>query len=71
MTDKWDDNVPGKFAVNVECIDCDFCRETAPDFFRRSPDGYSYVYKQPEQPSDLEKCFEACEGCPVSAIEAD
>ena len=30
--DKWSDNVRGKFFVDEQCIDCDLCRETAPDF---------------------------------------
>ena len=29
------DNVPGKYYVDDQCIDCDACRETAPDFFAR------------------------------------
>ena len=27
------DNAPGRFYVDDQCIDCDACRETAPDFF--------------------------------------
>ncbi len=49
--DKWQENVPGKFYVDEQCIDCDLCRETAPKFFTRNDDGgYSYVHKQPEKP---------------------
>ena len=45
---KWPVNVKGKFYVDEQCIDCDLCRETAPDFFGRNDDGsYSYVRKQP------------------------
>ena len=46
--DKYEDNVKGKFYVDTECIDCNLCRETAPDNFADHEDGYSYVYKQPE-----------------------
>ena len=28
-------NVPGKFYVDSSCIDCDLCRETAPENFGR------------------------------------
>jgi ferredoxin len=67
-----EENVPGKFYVDDQCIDCDACRETAPDFFRRNDDkGYSYVYKQPERPEDEDLCLEALEGCPVEAIGQD
>ena len=67
--DKNEDNVPGKFYVDSQCIDCDLCRETAPNNFTRSDDeGYSYVYKQPTTPDELALCEEAMEGCPVEAI---
>ena len=28
---KWQDNVPGKYFVDDQCIDCDACRPEAPD----------------------------------------
>ena len=70
--DKWAENVDGKFYVDEQCIDCDLCRETAPDNFTREEDGgYSYVFKQPENDEELELCIEAMEGCPVEAIGND
>jgi len=70
--DKWPVNVPGRFYVDRQCIDCDLCRETAPDFFTRLDDaGHSYVYKQPVTPEDIDLCQEALEGCPVDAIGSD
>lgn len=70
--DKWKENVPGKFYVDSQCIDCDLCRETAPDFFVRQEDGgYSYVTKQPSTPEEIALCEEAKEGCPVEAIGDD
>ena len=69
---KLTENVRGPFYVDDQCIDCDACRETAPDFFRRNDDrGYSFVYRQPETPADRELCLEAMEGCPVEAIGED
>ena len=63
------DNVPGRFYVDDQWIDCDACRETAPDFFTRNDErGYSFVHRQPETESDVEQCMEALEGCPVEAI---
>ncbi len=71
-SDKWPENVSGKFYVDEQCIDCDLCRETAPDFFTRSDDGgYSFVHKQPESQEDIDQCMEALEGCPVEAIGDD
>ncbi len=72
LKDKWPENAAGKFYVDSQCIDCDLCRETAPDFFGRNDDGgYSYVIKQPTTPEDEAKCTEALEGCPVEAIGSD
>ena len=66
------DNVPGKFYVDDQCIDCDACRETAPDFFTRNDDkGYSFVKRQPDTPEAVDLCMEALEGCPVEAIGED
>jgi ferredoxin len=66
------DNVLGAFYVDRECIDCDLCRETAPENFQRNEDeGYSYVYKQPSTEEEIRLCEEALEGCPVEAIGND
>jgi len=71
-SEKWPENVPGKFYVDEQCIDCDLCRETAPDYFARNEDGgYSYVYKQPQTQEGIDQCMEALEGCPVEAIGDD
>ena len=75
MADKEDrneENVVGKFYVDSQCIDCDLCRETAPNNFTRADDeGYSYVFKQPETPEEVAACEEAMQGCPVEAIGND
>lgn len=71
-SEKWNDNVPGKFYVDSQCIDCDLCRETAPDFFGRNDDGgYSFVYRQPETDEEKELCKDAMQNCPVDAIGND
>jgi ferredoxin len=75
MADKenrYEENVPGKFYVDNNCIDCDLCRETAPNNFTRWDDGgYSFVMKQPETPEEEGACKEAMDGCPVEAIGED
>ncbi len=69
---KYPDNTAGKFYVDDQCIDCDLCRETAPDNFTRNEEGgYSFVYKQPTSQDELDLCIEAMEGCPVEAIGND
>lgn len=72
VDEKWPENVKGKFYVDEQCIDCDLCRETAPDFFTRNEDGgYSYVHAQPSDAASVDLCMEALEGCPVEAIGDD
>lgn len=69
---KYADNVPGKFYVDNQCIDCDLCRETAPEIFGRNEiGGYSYVKKQPSTPDEESRARQAMEGCPVNAIGDD
>ena len=69
---KQEENVAGGWFVDVNCIDCDVCRETAPNNFTQQADkGYSYVYKQPENPEEEGQCQEAMEACPVEAIGND
>jgi ferredoxin len=66
---KYPENATGKYYVDNQCIDCDLCRETAPENFKRNDDGgYSVVYKQPGTPEEEARCKEAKEGCPVEAI---
>lgn len=66
------ENVPGAWYVDVNCIDCDVCRETAPNnFTQQTQKGYSYVFKQPTTPEEIELCKEAMDSCPVEAIGSD
>ncbi len=65
-------NVDGKFYVTDECIDCDVCRQTAPDNFGHNEDeGHAFVSKQPETPDEEDLMSEAIESCPVEAIHDD
>ena len=69
IENKYSENVEGQYYVDDQCIDCDLCRETAPNNFTRQEDeGYSYVYKQPDNDEEKAECEEAMEGCPVEAI---
>ena len=64
--DKLSDNVPGKWYVDSNCIDCDVCRTTAPNNFEANEDeGYSFVSKQPENDEEIEQMEEAMESCPT------
>ncbi len=72
VTRKVRENVAGRFYVDATCIDCDLCRETAPENFTRNDgEGHSYVFRQPEGPAQLAACTAAMEECPVEAIGND
>jgi ferredoxin len=71
-TQKQPDNVPGRFFVDFKCIDCDMCREVAPNNFTRSEKELtSFVYRQPSSPEEETFCMEAIAACPVHAIGRD
>ena len=66
------ENVAGRFYVDVTCIDCDLCRETAPLNFQRHHAGRrSYVSHQPADSGQEAACAAAIEECPVEAIGRD
>ena len=69
---KHPDNVPGRYYVDAECIDCDICRDVAPEHFvRNAKSGHSFVGSQPETRKEEALCREALESCPVDAIGDD
>jgi ferredoxin len=69
---KWEDNVPGKFYVDKECILCSLCTDIAPNNFKESDDGdHDFVYKQPMNDDERKQCLDALEQCPVDAIGQD
>ena len=70
--DKVSENVAGRYYVDVQCIDCDVCRVTAPANFRRDEaKGYSFVFRQPGNAEEEVQCQEAMDCCPVEAIGED
>lgn len=69
IENKVEQNVDGTFYVDEQCIDCDLCREVAPNNFKRYDEGgHSYVYKQPDNELESKECSDAMESCPVEAI---
>ncbi len=65
-------NIAGKFYTDSNCSDCDLCRETSPNNFKRDDElGMSYVYRQPTTPEEVTLCEEAKFGCPMDAIGND
>ncbi|YCM42352.1 ferredoxin [Verrucomicrobiaceae bacterium 227] len=65
-------NAPGKFYNDLSCIDCDLCREIAPEIFHRDDDeGLTFVVKQPTSPAEIALAFKALEACPTETIGSD
>jgi ferredoxin len=53
-TDKTDGNATGPYYVDDTCVDCDICRTTASQLFKRNDvSGCSIVYRQPETGEEI------------------
>jgi glyoxylase-like metal-dependent hydrolase (beta-lactamase superfamily II)/ferredoxin len=61
------ENVPGDFYVDESCIDCDACRQIAPEVFRDHGD-QSSVYKQPEGEREVTRALMSLVACPTASI---
>ena len=64
---KLNGNVPGEFYVDASCIDCDLCRQIAPEVFREEEEA-SVVARQPGTPSDALRAEMALVTCPTASI---
>src|SRR2546429_9987034 len=58
------ENVPGEFFVDSTCIDCDTCRQLAPEVFAEAAE-YSFVERQPARAA-----LRALIACPTASIGA-
>lgn len=61
------ENVPGDFFVDRTCIDCDACRQIAPQVFGQGADT-SFVHAQPVTALDRRKAWHALLSCPTGSI---
>ncbi|MEJ2368237.1 MAG: ferredoxin [Acidobacteriota bacterium] len=69
---KVEENTPGRWYVDENCIACDSCCAIAPDNFKMMDDGsYAFVFKQPENEEEEQACIDAQAACPVEAIGDD
>ena len=65
-------NKPGKYYVDIECINCDACILIAPNHFALDEEqDIVFVKRQPVTNEEFALCNEAMEGCPVEAIGSD
>ncbi|HJZ69700.1 MAG TPA: ferredoxin, partial [Blastocatellia bacterium] len=60
-------NVSGDFFVDSTCIDCDLCRQIAPETFSSAGD-QSVVHHQPETPEQEFAALKALVTCPTASI---
>lgn len=69
LADRLPENAPGDFFVDDRCIDCDLCRQLAPDAFARSGrSGRSYVASQPADDPGRDRALRALVTCPTASI---
>ena len=61
------ENVPGDFFVDSTCIDCDACRQIAPETYSEDGDA-SIVYHQPENETETTRALMALVACPTASI---
>ena len=60
-------NADGNFFVDETCINCDTCRQLAPDSFEEVGD-FSAVVRQPEGEAQTRQAYEALLACPTGSI---
>ena len=61
------ENVPGDFFVDSTCIDCDACRQIAPNIFADRGDA-SIVQQQPHTDEEARRALMALVACPTGSI---
>src|SRR5437016_1868725 len=61
------ENVPGDFFVDSTCIDCDACRQIAPETFSDDKE-YSIVHRQPQSGEETRRALMALVACPTASI---
>src|SRR5437879_6332987 len=61
------ENVPGDFFVDSTCIDCDTCRQVAPQLFGEG-DEFAFVHHQPSTTADRREALRALVCCPTGSI---
>ena len=69
LSDRLPENVAGSFYVDSSCIDCDICRQLAPETFRRDDrQGQSIVHAQPAGEAATHRALLSLVACPTSSI---
>jgi glyoxylase-like metal-dependent hydrolase (beta-lactamase superfamily II)/ferredoxin len=61
------ENLPGDFFVDSTCIDCDTCRQLAPQVFGEAADT-AFVHAQPQSSDERREALRALVSCPTGSI---
>ena len=61
------ENVPGDYFVDSTCIDCDTCRQIAPQVFGEATET-AFVHAQPQSQEDRRLALQALVSCPTGSI---
>jgi len=69
IADRLNENAPGAYFVDSSCIDCDTCRQVAPEtYVRVDTVGQSVVHRQPETAGEHRRAAMALVACPTASI---
>ena len=60
-------DAPGDFFVDTTCIDCDTCRQLAPEVFAEAADT-AFVHAQPKTSEQRRRALRALVSCPTGSI---
>lgn len=71
LTQRFSNNVAGRYYVDHTCVRCELCHEMAPDHFTQTQENDGYVCRQPINAAEEKACKVALENCPVGAIGDD
>ena len=72
LSERYEDNVPGKFYTNKNCVLCNECFDIAPAHFKMADAGdHIIVHAQPTTAEGDALCQEAMDGCPMDAVGND
>src|SRR5437660_12033157 len=64
------ENADGELFVDRTCIECDTCRELAPELFGDTGSGQSFVKRQPRE-GGWRRALHAVVSCPTASIGAE
>ncbi|MBI1387833.1 MAG: ferredoxin [bacterium] len=72
VSERYEDNAPGKHYIDKTCAFCSVCIDEAPDNIKESDDGdHCIVFKQASNDAEAESLKNAIDACPTGSIGDD